>query len=176
MHSCCESPTSPVTALNHLTHSKRAESRTPPFAIFRSQHRILEPTTQEFTHRGIANMRTYEDTFSGDKIYPGKVSSLLFCDRTKSFTIPSSCLQPSTRSEPGMINLNADRMLIVIFGVSRVSSMFVVTARSSGSKTGRPNPSSYSARTQGELHGRCFSEGNTKRVSLRLVRTHMLYG
>lgn len=53
--------------------------------------------------------------------------------------------------------------------------MFVATAKSSDSKTARPNPSSYSARTRGELHGRCYSGGNTRRVSLRSVKMQISF-
>jgi hypothetical protein len=56
-------------------------------------------------------------------------------------------------------------------GIHRASSSSVVTARSSVSRTARPSPFSSSARTPARSHGRLCTDGCTRRVSLRLVRT-----
>lgn len=59
--------------------------------------------------------------------------------------------------------------------MNRVSCTSVVTARSSVSREARPSRSSYSARTREESLGPPYSEGNTRRVSLRSVIFEISY-
>ena len=114
-------------------------------------------------------MRTYDDAFSGQKIYPGKVRP----------TGSPTSIRPPTR-----IAIPQLRQRIHICGQGwrnnmtgkpitdnsyRASSTSVVIARSSASRMARPSPYSSSARTHARSPGQPFTDGSTRRVSLRLV-------
>jgi hypothetical protein len=60
-------------------------------------------------------------------------------------------------------------------GNYRASCTSVVTARSSASRTARPSPCSSRGRTPARSHGRPFTDGCIRRVSLRLVRHPRTY-
>jgi hypothetical protein len=111
-------------------------------------------------------MRTYDDTFSGEKIYPGKVrmSSSRDDEVARTIGVPGT-----SRRRIGLgRRCNTDRM------VCRASSTSVVIARSSDSRTARLNPSSFNARTPVALLGPSFSEDSTRRGSLRYGRFYNL--
>lgn len=82
-------------------------------------------------------MRTYDDTFSGTKIYPGKVSAA-----------QSERKQESAQWGTNHGNaMDFEKELLTVCLVIRASSMSAVTARSSASRMARPNLSSFSERT-----------------------------
>ena len=115
-------------------------------------------------------MRTYDDTFSGQKIYPGKVRLCL------SSPLLSRSLSPNLRRlyHPLRSSVNdltskweGNEELMANIFVSRASSTSAATAKSSAFRTAKPSPSSCSARTLDELRGLCYSGGSTGRVLQR---------
>ena len=111
-------------------------------------------------------MRTYDDTFGGTKIYPGKVSNQQSPRET--FPLPSSRTSTSTSQCYSRCLHNYSNANNCLY---RASSSSAATAKSSAFKMANPNPSSSSERTPAGSHGRLYSDGNTRRASQRSVRT-----
>lgn len=112
-------------------------------------------------------MRTYEDTFSGEKIYPGKVCR-------GSSTHPSQltlvqCQSWGNGDKTASLKGEAGGLELIGVRSNRENSTFVVTARSSAFRTARQNPFSYSARTRVGLRGQHFTDGNIRKASQRYV-------
>lgn len=115
------------------------------------------------------NMRTYDDTFSGQRIYPGKVR----CHSSES-GIAIDTVASNIRTQPGF---HRDPSVALGIGESglmrsphRASYTFVATAKSSAFRTARPSPFSSSARTLAAYHGLSCSAASTRRASLRFVQ------
>ena len=79
-------------------------------------------------------MRTYDDTFSGTKIYPGKVR---FNPHQTDYPL---------RTLSGWSPMHSQALLANESTLNRANSMSVVIARSSGSNVERPNLFSCSGR------------------------------
>lgn len=115
-------------------------------------------------------MRTYDDSFSGQKIYPGKVR---FADPAYAHrdALELDIPQHLERSEYQRPWLSRQLTGTYADGMFRASYTSVVTARSSDSRMASLRACSSSARTPAGSLGPFSSEGNTRRVSLRLVDT-----
>jgi hypothetical protein len=118
-------------------------------------------------------MRTYDDTFSGQRIYPGKVrlQGVFAAPRLGSASpiMIRSTVQSRFSCFPLIFTETTGTSWLIYSCLCRGSSTSAVTARSSASKTARPSPFSSSARTPDESHGRSSSEDSTRRVYQRLV-------
>ena len=146
---------------SHVTHTSRCN---------REHHHGKGPATHpSYQRTGYASltaiMRTYDDTFSGQKIYPGKVC--LCSTPSPSFSLELRRLYTPPSSRSGILHLHgvgdqerARADLLVLF---RASSTSVATAKFFASRTAKPSPSSCSARTLVALRGPCCSGGSIKR-------------
>ena len=113
-------------------------------------------------------MRTYEDTFSGQKIYPGKVRWRPQHNCTLAARYRYAHLSPLGFC-PQVCR--AERMILThpFLSVCRANSTFEATTRFSDSKMESPNRSFCSARTLAESPGPFSTEDNTARVFQRSV-------
>ena len=130
----------------------------------------IDDDTGKNTHRyciTTAKMRTYDDTFSGQKIYPGKVRCHFHLSPPYN---PSAMLRQLLRRLADRMRMeDIGHALTKSFLKYRASSTSVVTAKSSDSRMARPKAFSSSERTHVGSPGRRCSGGSTRRVSLRLV-------
>jgi len=123
-------------------------------------------------------MRTYDDSFSGQRIYPGKVRSLAHFQRprwkqrdaagragTWRLSMTTAATGPSRTRECHQFAQTCP--IANLSSNYRASSSFAVTARSSVSRMESPSLSSSSARTPAASPGPSSSADSTARVFLR---------
>ena len=158
-HTCLAS-TQPY---NHVTHTSR---------LNRDHHhgKVEEPSIQQTGYASpTAIMRTYDDTFSGQKIYPGKVC--LFYESISPASPELRYALHNTQQQQLNFHIYMEQRLTGKLAelclLPRASFTFAATARYSAFRTAKPSLFSYSARTLVALRGLYYSGGSIRRVSQR---------
>lgn len=140
-----DEPRDPPNSLSGLSPNHHSTVTTRP---------VIKPSKDRHANL-IAIMRTFDDTFSGEKIYPGKVR------------LPRIRRQPWGYLLGARPSSHKTYPVLTVGLIDRGNSTSAVTARSSVSRTAKPNPSSSNERTLDGSHGQRYTEDSIRRESVR---------